>query len=556
MGQNANQNPNQFKALLEMWDVLMLYRWRFILCSFGVTAAVIFASLLIPRKYQAHATFERRTDQILAEIMQRVAPPNLPNTRQSITEQLAGRPAIDQMIDSVLPLAAAQRAAGSDQIVGETLRRELSRKVDVNFDISTPVLDRVRVSYTGTDPQLARQIVNTLVEQYISRARPLIEGRLHQSAQFFGGEVNRHRSHIEDLENQKLAFEIEHADLLPNNPNSIPTILADAQSRLSLAQHEREATLLQLEALTERLKQTDVNQPSTVASRNPELESLSKQRAELGAQLATYVDERKMTERHPDLLTLREQITEIDKRIADTDEQVVTEHHMTSNPKYAELQVQMAKTRAHSEALATQCGTLQKRIEQLNAKSANLFPIRSEYSKLTREVGRVNRQLGFWEDNLRRINLALTAETGNRGTQLAFLQPCGPIYKPISPAFVQVMMTAAALGLMAGSIAVFFAHRTDESFSDGEQAAETLGMPLFGSISEIISAQQRRMRRLRNAVLLPLNTVVLGAVLTALTTVLYLTLEKPYLFQSLTEGSESVEATQRPGSESNAPIRK
>ncbi len=536
MNQNASSNPNQCKALLEVWDVLLTYRWRFMIFSLIAMAVVTFVSLMIPRKYRAHAIFERRTDQVLTEIMQRGAPTSLQNPRQSITEQLAGRPAIDAMIGSVLPLTAAERDLGPDQITGENLRRELSQKVDVNFDISTVTLDRVRVSYTGTDPRLARRIVNTLVENYLSRARPLIEGQLRQSAGFFDGEVTRYRTRIEELENQKLSFEIEHADLLPNNPNSIPT-------------------LLRLEALTVQLKQTEVTQPSIVASRNPQLQALVKQRDDLNNQLLKYQDEYKMTDRHPDLLTLRQQIVEVEARIAETDEQVVTERRMTANPKYGELQVQLAKTRAQCEALRTQCDTMQKRIDQLEVKSANLFPVRAEYSKLMREVARVHRQLGFWEDNLRRINLALTAESGNRGTQLAFIQPCGPIFKPVSPAFVQVMMTAAAMGLMVGSIAVFFAHRTDESFNDGEQAAEALGIPLFGSISEIISAQQRRMRRLRQAVLLPLNTVALGAILAALTTVLYFTLEKPHLFQSFLNSSKSVDAAEGPGVTSNADVR-
>jgi hypothetical protein len=112
------------------------------------------------------------------------------------------------------------------------------------------------------------------------------------------------------------------------------------------------------------------------------------------------------------------------------------------------------------------------------------------------------------------------------------VQPCGIIHKPISPDFLQVMMTATVFGLLLGSVTVFLAHRTSDSFTDGEEAAQAMGMPLFGSVSEIISRRQRRLRQLRNHVLMPLNVAAIAAVLLSLTSLLYLALEKPHVLDA------------------------
>ena len=41
-----SRNTDQTKTLLEAWDVLTRYRWRFVLATFGVMTGVLFGSFL------------------------------------------------------------------------------------------------------------------------------------------------------------------------------------------------------------------------------------------------------------------------------------------------------------------------------------------------------------------------------------------------------------------------------------------------------------------------------------------------------------------------------
>ena len=69
-----SRHRNQVRALMDACEVLVRFRWRFIVPAFVVTVVILGVCLVLPRKYKAKAIFERRTDLVMTEIMHRGAP--------------------------------------------------------------------------------------------------------------------------------------------------------------------------------------------------------------------------------------------------------------------------------------------------------------------------------------------------------------------------------------------------------------------------------------------------------------------------------------------------
>ncbi len=528
-----NRDHNQVKVLLDAWRIIRQYRWRFIVPTFLVMATVLAIGMLVPRKYKAQAIFERRTDLVMTEIMHRGAPESLPNPRKALVEEVTGQPAIDELIEGL-------QAAGSDDPVPfasggdfDQLRIELGKKILVHHDIATRELDRISVELVDEDPLLAQKAVNLLVQNYIDRTRVQIEKRLKQTASFFDGEVQHSRKVIDDLENRLLNFEIEHAHLLPDEPGSLQTMLTETHLQAIGLQQEREGVSTLVGTLNEQIDQLPETVPQVTTARNPQLTRLETKRRQLQEQIETRTGIQRMTPKHPELIALHEQIAAIDQQIRDTPAEIVVQKQITSNAKRDALELQLAQAQASVASLTQQQQSLQDQITRLNTQTADLFPVRSSYGKLKREAEQAQRQLAFWEGNLRRVQMALAAEAGNRGVILDFIKPCRPLRRPISPDITHVLAAAFALGLSAGGICVYFAHRSDESFSESDRLTEVVDIPLLGSVSEIISQRQRQTRRVRNLVLYPLNTAVMAAVLAVMTSLLYLDLTKPGLLTQL-----------------------
>ncbi len=537
-----NRNTDQTKTLLEAWDALRRYRWRFILATFGVMTGVVVGSFLLPRKYKAEAIFERRTDMVLTEIVNHGASNSfLDSQRVSLVQEIAGQMAIEQMVESLKTSEKyASLIRSKDPFELQNLRAELAKRVTVHFDIGTKEFDRIRVGFIHDDRQLANAVVNTLVENYIQRTRRLIDGRLQQTARFFQSEVDQDRRLIENLENDKLTFEIEHAELLPEFPGSVQLRLTEAQQELAHLNKQRTAAASSVDALRKMIESTPAMVPQVITSRNPQLEQLEKQRHQLKTQFEEYTDVYRMTQRHPDMIALKEQIASIEQEIDMTAEEIVTQKRLAANRKRDDLEVQLSHAVTAMETAENQAESVKELIARLSLHSTQLFPIRSDYRKISRRIEQAQRQQTFWEENLRRVRMALTAETGNRGVTLDFVKPCTTLDKPVSPDLVQVLMAAVVLGLATGCINVLLAYRTDDSFRNGEHLAEAFNVPMIGAVSEIISRRTRIERRVRNLVLYPLNASAMAAALTIVVGLLYINLEKPHLYEQLKNNPASV----------------
>ncbi len=526
---HKNAQPN---AVLELWELLLRHRWRFIFPAFAITLGVLGMSMMLPRKYNSEAMFERRTDMVLTEMTAKGATRNFQDPRNSLVEEITGHLAVDALLAQIGPDLYAKGLVKTE-LDRQILRTNIIRGTIVHWDVASGALDRVRVEYISQDPQISQLVVNGLVGNYILRTQESMDQRLRESAAFFQNEVANSRGTIDELETRLLEFEIKNGDLLPESTNGMQERLGTRETDLQNIIAEHDAATVRAKNLSKAIKLTPATIPEQITAPNPEMTRLVDKQRTLSEQLTNYTDVLKMRVAHPDVISLKQRLVDLQSQIDSTDKVIVAQEQHKSNPKLAALELQYTQAMTEEEALSRHIEVVRDQVSQMNAHTGDMFPVRSEYRKLTRQVEQAQRQLAFWEDNLRRVDMTLAAESGDRGIQLDFVKPGGISAKPVSPNLSQVLMAAIGLGLMAGSLSVFFAHRTDETFASGDELARAFDLPMLGSVSELISRQQRKVRRIRNLIMYPTNATLMAAALIAMATILYLDLEKPDVLRSL-----------------------
>jgi hypothetical protein len=303
--------------------------------------------------------------------------------------------------------------------------------------------------------------------------------------------------------------------------------LDDAHNQLDLAKQNLEAATLKVKALTDSFADTKKVTPSVITEANPDLVKLQDRLRELRGTENKYVNFLKMKPKHPDLITLREDIAHVQATIAITPSQVVTQQRLDSNPQYGQMNLMLTQAKVEKEAATKAVQVAQAKLNELESQSQNFFPVRAEYRKISRDVEQQQRQLTFWEDNLRRVQMAMSAETGKRGILLDFIKPCEPIKLPVSPNLIQIFMAAAMLSVIAGGISVLAAYRADESFQEGEELSKEFELPLFGAVSELISRRQRQLRRLKVVMVYPIFAMLMAGAVMALAGTVYVSLHDP-----------------------------
>ncbi len=531
---------SQPEALIEMWSILIRHRWRFILPAFLISAIMLGASLFLPRRYESKAVFERQTDMVLTEMLSRGASRNFVDPVGSLSSQIADTQALEELVEVFRQSPEVMAALEADGKTLETFREEIAHKINIHKQLFGSDRAQFEVSLISSDPLLSERAVNTLVDLYIRRTRVAMESKLRESAGFFDQRMQENQKQIDELENRKLAFEIEHADLLPDNPAGITQNLESVEKELFETKRLYEMAVTREQALSKQISETEETIPVLVQEKNPELTRLEDRLRETMDKIRHHRNVLKMTEKHPDMIDLMQVQADIEEKLSSIEKEVVTQKRIEVNPKLAELQLM------HTQAVA-ECDSLMSKTEALTANYADLqeeaervFPVRAAYREIVRDVEAAQSQLHFWEGNKRRVTLALDAESGNRGIQLDLIKPAALQQRPVSPHLTQIIVAAIGLGLTGGALSVFLAHRADDTFASAEQLGSTMELPIIGSVSEIIAQRRRRVRQMRRMVMYPVAVAAMGTTLLALIGLLYVSLERPDIMVQLKNQPGSV----------------
>lgn len=520
------------ESLRDLKRIILRHKWRFIIPTFGVTMAVLLVGLLLPRKYEGQAIFERRNDLVMTEVAGLGAPQSFTMLKRSLKEELSGLPAVDHLVEGMNLVQSLSDPEGGmlrvmerqDLVVG------IHKRLGVHYDISTPEVDRIRVSYSDSDPDRAREVVNKLVENYIDRARRQVDQMLGQAASFFETQALSFRKKIEEMEDKKLRFEIQNTGLLPSDASNVQDALIEAESSLGEMERRQQATLRRIESLQRELAAIHENEPnSVIMSRNPELARIDEQLRLFRDQLDRSIIIEKMTDEHPTVQGLKRKITDLERRKIDLPQETIAQKIFGNSAKRAQLDLALINAQSEVDSIREQIITQRQRVETMKGRTTQFFPVRAEYRKFERAIEEDQRQLNFWEGNLRRVKVALTAELGQRGISMDFIKPCGPIQRPISPDLMQVLFAAISLGIAAGIGCVLFADRTDQTLRSLEQANGFLPVPVLGAVAEIITRQQAVWRRWSHRVITPMLLLGFVLLLMGAAYLNYLSLRKPYL---------------------------
>jgi uncharacterized protein involved in exopolysaccharide biosynthesis len=515
----------QTPAPRDIFEVLLRHRWWLILPAFAVAASVLALGLVLPRKYRGQAIFERRTDIVLTEIVNHGTAVNAQDPRTALVEEIIGQPAADSLRARFRSLPADPALAGFLAMDPQALAGEITRHANVSFDINSPELDRIRLDYIGDDPVVTRALANGLVESFIERTRSSVEQRLRQTLHFLQNEVQNNRTLVDQAESRRLSFEISHGELLPDQPSSVVSQLPEAQAALTALRLQRDSARARLVTLREqRSLATD-----SAESPPPDASGLEQKLHAQRAQLEQMVGTQQMTDMHPAVRQLRAQIAATEADLHDAARELAVTNR-PAGPKPAELDLLLASASADLQAVEQQLARAQSRADNLQAQALKVFPVRSDYLKLNRDVDDTRHQLGLWEENLHRVEMALTAETGKRGVQLDFVRPCPVLVRPVSPNLTQLVGAAIGLSLLAAGIVGFYLCRSDTICPRPDDLAAACGLRLYGAVGRIVSRRQRILTLARNLILQPLAITGLAVMILILGGLLRLQLDQPTAF--------------------------
>ena len=541
--------------------ILSQRRWLFVIPLLGGMAISLAVSLTLPRRYILSTIFERRDDVVLTKLISANSPYSFGTLRRSLWINLMGYQALGAAVDELsltqdLPrdgkgeLTPAGRAKKQQLITG------LSNCLELNSLEKSDFLDLIEVRYKGDDPELGVKLVTKLSENYMRNTREWISQVLARAKEFFVGEAEKRQGLAAKKEAELLQMAVAHPGITPSDPDLLSQRLMATNLAIEEATIRRNEAFSKLKSLKEYLENLDqpgnapVRSPGSTANGqpNPRRLHLQQEMDRVKAEIADAKALRQMTDNHPHVMGLREKLEQLRVAYEQLPETVAavaggdlaesgTNDAVARERRRVEAEMKaLQESEVRFDAVLAKHKTQQAQLEEAKGM---LFERRQAYLMRQEELQNLKADLRIWEGHVDTVSRVLTAEEGKRGIGFATVEAARQPRKPVSPTLGGVFLLSAGIGLALGAAAVFLREIFDRTLRDPAKVRQSLGIPVLETIGEIRVGP--RPGWFDRGMLLPAAAGVEALAIAALGIVVFLSIERPDLYEQLTGGGIRVD---------------
>lgn len=316
-----------------------------------------------------------------------------------------------------------------------------------------------------------------------------------QNIRFLDGQITELQTKLGTAEAARAGFEARNLGMLPGTGS--PSIrLESARSELSQVDTQLAGASSGLAAANAQLAST----PPTISI--PGLPSvgggvarqqLASAQAELSAMRA-----RGLTDQHPDVVALSAQIGALRAQAA-REPTGGSAGSTQPNPSYSSLQSIRAERAAQVSALQSRRAQLAAEIATITSLRTREPAVAAEYDRLNRDYTVIKEQYDRLVARREQIRLRGAAESNADAVRVEVMDEPSRPTTPVAPN-KPLLLFAVLFGGLGGGIATAFAlSQVQATYPTAARLARASGLPVIGSVTEILTEQLRvsRGQRLR-----------------------------------------------------------
>lgn len=472
--------PPQESALGESFRILVKRKWIVIGCLVAIFSVVAIASLRMTKVYEAGGTIEINKPDASLNFQNSATfnldyydPTELETELRILQSDLLAMQVIRELnLDKQAEFGAPPTPQAND-LAPDPLQTDPSRTAAMvggfksNLRVAlSPNTRIIEVHYRSADPQMAANVVNTLMQTYVENNFKARFESTMQASDWLSKQLVDLQMKVETSQEKLVRYQKEHEILGTDEKTNIITAKLDELNKeLTMAESDRmdkEATYRLVESGDPDAIATNAASIQDTAPGAPSesqlLETLRAKQADLKIQSAELSSQ--FGPAYPKLTQLNNQLKEIDSQIQ------------------AEMKKTVAKLRGQYTAALQRENMLHDALERQKQEANKLNESAIEYSLLKRDVD-TNRQL--YEGLLEKLKEA-GVSAGLKSNNFRIVDSARPPMAPIEPNIPRNLMFAVVLGLASGVGLAFLLEGLDSTVRTTEQAQMISGLASLGMI--------------------------------------------------------------------------
>lgn len=346
----------------------------------------------------------------------------------------------------------------------EYLKRNLEANVGKKDDI-------LNVSFMSAYPAEAAQIINTVVDSYITFHAQRKQSTssevlkiLQKEKAARGTELTQQLQALVDFkkEHESLSFQTSHSNMILERMQVLSSELTRAELQTLQAKSTYETARTMVENPEAMVQFVKAHQLSSRMGADPELVRLTSELETLKKRRSDRL--RELTEDHLAIKALDVEIERTQELIA------------ASRLEFAKGQLAMLE-QAHRTALEQE-KQLRQHFEEQRETVIALNEELSQYTLLEAEYEQTKKICDILDERIRELNVTEDAGALN----ITILEAAEPAIKPAKPQKARIMAMALVLGLMMGSGLALLMDMLDHRIRSIEEITKLAGAPLLGTV--------------------------------------------------------------------------
>ncbi|MRR55611.1 MAG: chain-length determining protein [Deltaproteobacteria bacterium] len=443
-------NYKQYLSLLKKW------KYPAIIAALLVMTGAVALSYLLPKKYEAQSVvFIEKS--IISDMLKGLAvSPTVEDKIKVLTYALNSRTLILKVIDDLDLNVRKQGDAHLEEMV-----KEFQKNVNIKVKDKEGLFI---ISYSDTDPRLARDYVNNLVRRYIEENVSSKREESYGATTFMDEQIKTFREKMEKADAAVNDYRRQKGAELAQEGGNVLVDISTSQQRLDEIRSRR----AQLEAQRTMLR---TNDPSRAR-----LAAMEKRLNELRTEFTDSYPE--VIKLKSDIATIREQMHNRPKGAA------------LAGGESEELQRINIELQGLRESEAIQRSTLGSSRGLLQQMPA----VRAELERLERER---DTQKAFYEQLVTRqgqSEISKQLEVQDKATTFRIIDPAVAPNRPVSPDRVKMIMMGILAGLAAGFGICLLLDKMDNSVKSVD-ALKVFGLPVLAAIPSIRDPQVQALKQ-------------------------------------------------------------
>jgi polysaccharide chain length determinant protein (PEP-CTERM system associated) len=502
--------------------VLDIIRRRRIIAVFAfstvLASALAFAHYL-PDLFQSNAVVlvER---QVSESFVRPTVTGELDSRLHVIKQEILSRVRLTELIDRFNLYPELRQQQGMEAVIDQ-MRKDIQVELTGPEQVSSRTKTvAFQLTYTGRDRERVADVTNAMAAFYVAQNERMRSQEATQTTLFLKAQLDESKRALDKEEATMRVYTTTHIGELPQQVSVNLATLERLNTQLRLNGEQQLRILEQREKLLEEMPSTQAlaggtesDKPVGWIERMRRIETMKQELESL---------ETRVTDKHPDVLRLKDQIATLEKESAD-------EAARPPEPKPAAEKAAEALRATTTQARRRTIAGLDLELEKYKKEEADIrqsitafekrvetAPERQqEYTLITRDYQAAKENYDSLLRKYEEAQLSESLEMDRQGERFRILEAAIPPEGPAAPNRLRLIIMGFLLAAAAAAAAVLGAEQLDMSFHSVDEVREFTQVPVLVSIPRIPASRTRRVFRTAVATVGVLAAIGLAAAASA-----------------------------------------